>query len=104
MGQGNLTMKTYTVRRRSAWADAEELQRAAARSRRVGDEEMPSQVRWLRTYVLDEPDGRLGTICIYQAVSPEAIFEHARRAGLRADEVCEVANTVVVREDPAPNV
>ncbi len=95
-------MKTYTVRRISAWADAEELGKAAARSRKVGDEEMPTQVRWIRTYVLDEPDGRLGSICVYQAVSPDAIMEHARRAGLQADEVREVADTVIVRADSTP--
>ena len=39
---------------------------------------------------------------IYQGSSPEAIREHARRADLPADEIVEVADTVIVRPDPAP--
>jgi hypothetical protein len=63
---------------------------------------MPDDIRWIRSYVLDEGDGRLGTVCIYQASSPEAIREHASRAGLAADEIVPVADTVVVRPDPEP--
>jgi hypothetical protein len=44
----------------------------------------------------------LGTVCIYQATSPEAIREHASRAMLPVDEIIEVADTVVVRPDPEP--
>jgi hypothetical protein len=62
---------------------------------------MPDRVRWIRSYVVNEDDGTLGTVCIYQAVSPEAIREHARRVGMPADEIFPVARTVVVREDPA---
>ena len=93
-------MDTYVILRRSAWADAPELGEAAARSTRVGDEEMPNDIRWIRSYVLAEEDGRLGTACIYQASSAEAIRDHARRAGLAADEIIAVADTVVVRDDP----
>ena len=93
-------METYVIMRRSAWVDAPELGAAAEESTRVGNEEMPDDVRWIRSYVLAEADGRLGTVCIYQATSPEAIREHARRAGLAADEVIPVADTVVVRPDP----
>ncbi|HSS62825.1 MAG TPA: nickel-binding protein [Gammaproteobacteria bacterium] len=96
-------MKTYVIRRRSAWADARELEQAAARSTRVGNEEMSTQVRWIRTYVLEEADGRLGSVCIYQATGAEAIREHARRAALRADEIYPVERTVIVREDPEQN-
>ncbi|HWM28736.1 MAG TPA: DUF4242 domain-containing protein [Woeseiaceae bacterium] len=93
-------MNTYVIRRRSNWKDAAELEAAGARSTKVGDDDMPTQVRWIRTYVVQEADGRLGSICIYQATGPEAIREHARRAGLQADEIISVANTVVVRDDP----
>jgi thiamine biosynthesis protein ThiC len=95
-------MNTYVILRRGAWADGDELGIAAARSKAVGDEEMSDDIRWIRSYVLAEPDGRLGTVCIYQASSPEAIREHASRADLAADEIIEVADTVVVRQDPAP--
>jgi len=94
-------MKTYTIRRRNAWKTARELEAAASRSAKVGNEEMPDKVRWIRSYVLDEADGTLGTVCIYQAVSPEAIREHARRVGMPADEIVPVERTVIVRDDPS---
>jgi hypothetical protein len=50
--------------------------------------------------VVAEDDGGLGTVCIYQASSPEKIREHASRVGMPADEITEVADTVVVRPDP----
>jgi thiamine biosynthesis protein ThiC len=95
-------MNTYVILRRSAWSSGDELGIAAGRSQTVGDEEMSDDIRWIRSYVLEEPDGRVGTVCIYQATSPEAIREHASRAGLAADEIIPVADTVVIREDPAP--
>jgi len=61
---------------------------------------MPDQVRWIRSYVVQEANGTLGTVCIYQAVSPAAIRDHAQRVGMPADEITPVARTVVVREDP----
>jgi len=95
-------MQTYAILRRNGWRSGDELQEAAARSTRVGDEEMPADIRWIRSYVLQEDGGSVGTVCIYEASSPEAIREHARRAGLPADEIVPVADTVVVRPDPAP--
>ena len=93
-------MKTFAIRRRNAWKSQQELEAVAARSRSIGDNEMPSEVRWIRSYVLAEVDGTLGTVCIYQAVSPEAIRKHAQRVGMPADEITPVAATVVVRPDP----
>lgn len=93
-------MKTYAIRRRSNWADARELEVAAGRSARIGNEEMPHKVRWIRSYVVREDDGTLGTVCIYQAQDAAAIREHAARADLHAGEIHEVENTVIVREDP----
>ena len=95
-------MKTYVIRRRKAWASPEVLQRVAARSRKIGDEEMSDRVRWIRSYVVHEDDGTLGTVCIYQAAGPEALTEHAARVGMPADEIIEVADTVIVRPDPVP--
>jgi hypothetical protein len=68
----------------------------------VGDDEMSDQVRWIRSYVLEERGGSVGTVCIYQATSPEALREHASRADLPVDEVIPVADTVLVRPDPEP--
>ena len=93
-------METFVILRRSAWADAPELGAAAEESTRVGNEEMPNDVKWIRSYVLAEEDGRLGTVCIYQGSSADKVREHAERAGLACDEVISVADTVVVRDDP----
>ena len=95
-------MKTYVILRRNGWKTADDLGAAAERSRQVGDEEMSADISWIRSYVLEEADGTVGTICIYQASSAEAVREHAARAGLPADEVIPVADTVLVRPDPAP--
>jgi hypothetical protein len=97
-------MNLYAILRRSGWSSADELQEAAARSTRVGEEEMPDEVRWIRSYVLDEGAGSVGTVCIYEAVSPEAIRKHASSADLPVDEIIPIADTVVVRPDPQPAV
>jgi hypothetical protein len=93
-------MNTYVILRRSGWRSAGDLQAAAERSKRVGDKEMSDDIRWIRSYVLEEDGGSVGTVCIYQASSPEAIRDHASRAGLPVDEIISVADTVVVRPDP----
>ncbi len=93
-------MDTYVILRRSGWRSADDLQQAAERSTAVGDE-MPDDVRWIRSYVLEEGGGEVGTVCIYQASSPEKIREHASRAMLPCDEIIEVADTVLVRDDPS---
>jgi Nickel responsive protein SCO4226-like len=95
-------MQLYAIRRPMGWHTPEELAAAAARSKQVGDEEMSADVRWIRSYVVHEADGSLGTICIYQASSPEKIREHASRADLPATEIFEVVDTLVVRPDPLP--
>ena len=92
-------MQLYTIRRRNAWKDASELEATAARSAAEGDRE-GSGVRWIRSYVLAEDDGTLGTLCVYEADSPETIRDHAKRTGMPADEITPVADTVVVRPDP----
>jgi hypothetical protein len=94
-------MDTYVIRRREGWRSPAELQEAAERSRHVGDEEMGDDISWIRSYVVEEQGGTLGTICIYQGTSAEKVAEHATRAGLPADEVLKVVDTVLVRADPA---
>ena len=95
-------MKTYVILRRGGWRSPDDLGQAAERSRQVGDEQMSDDIRWIRSYVLQEGGGSVGTVCVYQATSPEAIREHASRADLPVDEIIEVADTVVVRPDPEP--
>jgi hypothetical protein len=95
-------MQLYAILRRSGWRSPEELQEAAGRSTRVGNEEMPDEVRWIRSYVLEEGGGPVGTVCIYEATSEDAVRKHASLAELPVDEVIPIADTVVVRPDPAP--
>ena len=94
-------MQTYVILRRHGWATAADLQAAAVRSTAEG-EKMQDDIRWIRSYVTAESDGSVGTVCIYQGTSPEKILEHANRAGLPADEIIPVADTVIVRPDPQP--
>jgi hypothetical protein len=95
-------MKLYAIRRRGGWDSPEELPAVVARSKQVGDQEMPGDIRWIRSYVVNEPDGSLGTVCIYQASSPEKIREHADRVDMPATEIFEIFDTLVVRPDPVP--
>jgi sporulation protein YlmC with PRC-barrel domain len=94
-------MDTYVILRRNGWRDGAELAEAAARSTAEG-ERMPDDIAWIRSYVLEEREGGVGTVCIYQASSPEAIRAHANAADLPVDEIVRVADTVVVRPDPVP--
>jgi len=93
-------METYVILRRGGWRTADDLREAAERSTAEGDR-MPDDVRWIRSYVTAETDGRVGTVCVYQASSPEAIRRHATAADLPVDEIVKVADTVIVRPDPA---
>ena len=94
-------MNLYAIRRRDFWGTPEELQASAARSAEVGDE-MSDDIRWIRSYVVQEESGKLGTVCIYQGTSAEKVREQAERAGMPADEVTLIGDTVIVRPDPLP--
>ena len=94
-------MNLYVIVRRNGFASPADLQEAAARSTNEGDKD-GSGVRWIRSYVVAEESGELGTFCIYEADSPEAIRAHADAADLPVDEIVPVTDTVVVRPDPAP--
>jgi hypothetical protein len=93
-------MALYAIIRRDGWRTGDDLKEAAARSSAVGDNEMSDDIRWIRSYVLSEESGSLGTVCIYEASSPEKIREHAERADLPVTEIIPIGDTVVVREDP----
>jgi Protein of unknown function (DUF4242) len=95
-------MQLYVILRRNGWRSGADLEEAAARSRRVGGEEMPDEVRWIRSYVLEEGAGPVGTVCIYEATGPEALRKHASLADIPADEIIPVLDTVLVRPDPVP--
>jgi hypothetical protein len=92
-------MNLYAILRRDGFTDGPTLEAAAARSTEVGND-MPDDIRWIRSYVLGEEGGSLGTVCIYQASSEDAIRQHAEKANLPISEIIPIANTVVVRPDP----
>jgi len=93
-------MELFAIIRREGWRTPGDLQEAAARSTAVGDNDMPNDIRWIRSYVLSEESGGLGTVCIYEASSAEAIRDHASRADLPVTEIIPIADTVIVRPDP----
>ena|SRR5919199_1390348 len=95
-------MNLYTIRRREAWGSPEEAQAIAKRAKEVADSDFAGEVRWIRSYVVADDDGTLGSLCVYQAVDEEAIRRHAHRVGMPADEINEVLETVLVRPDPTP--
>jgi hypothetical protein len=93
-------MNDYVIFRRNAWPDEAALERAAGRSARVARDELEGQVRWIRSYVYEEADGTLGSVCIYQATDRDVVFEHARRADLACNDVRPIARTVIIEADP----
>jgi sporulation protein YlmC with PRC-barrel domain len=95
-------MNTYAIRREKAWPSADDLGKTAERSKEVSAEEFPDDIAWIRSYVIAEEGGTLGTICIYQASGGDAVRDHAERVGMPADEVLEIVDTVIVRPDPEP--
>ena len=94
-------MQLYVILRRNGFTSVEDLQEAAKRSTAVGDAP-GSGVRWIRSYVLEEESGEVGTVCLYEADSPEAIRAHGAAAVLPVDEIIGVMDTVIVRPDPVP--
>ena len=93
-------MDLYVILRRDGWRSGAELEEAAGRSTATADQDMPDDIRWIRSYVLEEGGGSVGTVCIYEASSPEAIRKHASLADLPVTEIIRVADTVIVRPDP----
>ena len=79
-------MPRYIIERSIPGLTREELDAAGRRSNAVLDEMVG--VVWIRSYVSDT-EGKI--YCEYDAPNPEAIREHARRAGLPADRITEVA-------------
>ena len=94
-------MDTYVILRRGAWP----TERSSRRPRHA----RPRSARRCRTTSAGSAAtswtraaAGVGTVCIYQASSPEAIREHASKADLAVDEIIKVADTVIVRPDPEP--
>jgi hypothetical protein len=62
-------MKTYVILRRCGWRTAEDLREAVERAGAVV-EQIPDDVRWIRSYVLAESDGSVGTVCVTRRRAP----------------------------------
>jgi hypothetical protein len=96
-------MNDYVIFRRHAWADQAALERAAGRAARAANGELAGRLNWIRSYVYEETDGTLGSVCIFQATDRDVLFDHARRADLACDDVRPIARTVIIDADPAPS-
>jgi hypothetical protein len=79
-------MPRYIIERCVPPMSRGELDAAARKSKQV-IAEMPGVV-WIKSYV-SEAEGKI--YCEYDAPNPEAIIEHARRAGLPTDKISEVS-------------
>ena len=79
-------MPRYIIERLVPGLTREELFAAGRRSV-AALADLPD-VRWIRSYVSDA-EGKI--YCEYDAPSAEASREHARRAGLPADRISEIA-------------
>lgn len=79
-------MPTYVIERSVGTLTPEEIEAASRRSIEVVDS-MPG-VTWIRSYV-SNAEGKI--YCLYDAPNPEAVREHARRAGLPVDAISEVS-------------
>lgn len=79
-------MPRYIIERDVGQLTLEELQAAGRKSNEVLDE--MEGVVWIRSYVSDA-EGKI--YCEYDAPSPEAVMEHARRAGVPANRISEVS-------------
>jgi hypothetical protein len=91
-------MNTYLIFRRNL-CTPEDLPEVDRRSQAELDVRAET-VRKLRSYVFEEPDGSLGAICIYDAVSEEAVREHGACADVKVSEVVPAAAIDVHRPDP----
>jgi hypothetical protein len=79
-------MPRYIIERNVEPMSREALEAVARRSKQVVSE-MPGLI-WIKSYV-SEKEGKI--YCEYDAPSPEALIEHARRTGIPVYKISEVA-------------
>lgn len=94
-------MELYIIRRHGIWSDEAELAATNKKSLQVG-EEMKDRLRWIRSYVVTEEDGRIGSVCIYEARDRDAVREHGQRIGAPSEDIRPVSGTAVKNTDPDP--
>lgn len=79
-------MPRYIIERDVGPLTREEVEEGARRSKEVLAN-LPGVV-WIRSYI-SEVEGKI--YCEFDAPDPEAILEHARRAGQPVDRISEIA-------------
>jgi hypothetical protein len=79
-------MPRYIIERTVGALSRDQLRAASKKSNAVLAD-MPGVV-WIKSYVSDA-EGKI--YCEYDAPDAQAVLEHARRAGLPADKIAEVA-------------
>jgi hypothetical protein len=79
-------MPRYIIERQVGSLTRDQLRTAGLKSNSVLAE--MDGVVWIKSYVSDA-EGKI--YCEYEAPNAEAVLEHARRAGLPADKISEVA-------------
>lgn len=94
-------MELYIIRRHGIWSSEDELAATNKKSLEVG-EDMKDRLRWIRSYAVTEEDGRIGSVCIYEASGRAAIREHGQRIGAPSEDIRVVRGTAVKWPDPEP--
>jgi hypothetical protein len=82
-------MPHYIIEREVGPITREHVEEASRRS--IGVIAEMEGVVWIRSYI-SEAEGKI--YCEYEAPGPEAVREHARRAGFRVDRISEISLTV----------
>jgi Protein of unknown function (DUF4242) len=80
-------MPLYVIERRFA----DQLELTSDDVRLIDDINADAGVSWLFSFISAD---KLRTYCLYEAPSPDAILEAARRANVPADEIVEVSKFV----------
>lgn len=88
-------MPRYIVQRNLGNVSEQELQAAALKSKEVREARFPD-ITWEHSHVVRTKNGMV-TYCVYAGPSADRVKEHARAAGLPADEVFDLVTDV----DPA---
>ena len=78
-------MPRYIIEREVGEINLDDLPAVGRKSNEVLAE--MEGVVWIRSYI-SQAEGKI--YCEYEAPNPEAVYEHARRAGLPANKVSEI--------------
>ncbi len=93
-------MPLYLVPRTRAWLTEEEL--AAMTDCLQAVDAVDPEIRWIRSYIVQEDDGAFSGYCVYEASGPDALLRHAASMKLPTDAIKPVVSTLVAAPDPEP--